>query len=240
MQLRNTILSEVRRLAEANEGRPPGKKAFERATGIMESRWCGVFWARWSDVVIEAGYQPNKMQERSNEDVLLKVIEVVRHYGRVPTSREMSLYRRKNPTFPGFRGAITTQYPTRAALISALQRQAATDSTYADIATMLPSMPASIEKKSGKRAPLASDGWVYLIKSGNHYKIGRGENLERRVKEIRVALPEAGALVHAIRTDDPAGIEAYWHRRFADRRANGEWFRLSTDDLSAFKKRKFQ
>jgi hypothetical protein len=49
--MRDEILNEIKKFAAANNGRPPGVRAFERATGITEGRWRGLYWAKWSDAL---------------------------------------------------------------------------------------------------------------------------------------------------------------------------------------------
>jgi hypothetical protein len=77
------------------------------------------------------------------------------------------------------------------------------------------------------------------MKSGRYYKIGRSNWAEKRSYEVQLQLPEKLKLVHKIKTDDPVGIEAYWHQRFNEKRKRGEWFDLSIENVRAFRRRRF-
>ena len=235
--MRDRIISEIRRIA-VETGKAPGIANFEQLTGIARREWMGKIWARWGDAIQEAGHQPNKLTVRYDSNkILVFVAECSISIGRLASSNDLRLYGRQNVGSPS-QGTVESHFPRRMLLIEALRVWAVSpeNEKYSSVLEMLPKQAESVAQSPNTR----SDGSVYLIKSGNYYKIGRSSEIERRVKEIRVALPQAATLEHTISTDDPPGIEAYWHRRFADRRANGEWFELSKADVLAFKKRKFQ
>lgn len=236
--MREKILEEIRRLTETASGRAPGARLFTDATGIRESAWRGVYWARWSDALAEAGAAPNltSAERRIPDDVIFQALaEVSRHYRRTPTVAELRLYKRSHSDFPHFK-TFERRFAGFSQIGAKLRAWADGREGYADLIEIL-SDGATLGRDE---ATSASEGTVYLLQSGAFYKIGRSDEIERRLKEIRVALPDAAKLVHTIRTDDPSGIEAYWHRRFADKRANGEWFKLDRADVTAFRRRRFQ
>jgi hypothetical protein len=234
--LRDIIIAEIKRIAEANGGQPPGVMAFRRETGIPDGKWLGVHWPRWSNALAEAGYAANAWQGRLDSNELLRrLASLVREHGAIPPRTELAMMRRSNASVPSQK-TLSLHFGGRTGLVAALRTFCSKQEGFGDVLAML---PEAVDPANAKPISVA-EGWVYLLKSGQHYKIGRSDQLETRVKKISVALPEATALVHAIRTDDPAGIEAYWHRRFSAQRANGEWFKLTAGDVAAFTRRKFQ
>lgn len=234
MTTREVILAEIRRLA-ARDNKSPGSQSFETETGIKQSEWRGKFWRSWSAALIEAELTPNEFQSKiSSEVVLTHFIEAIRHFGRIPAMVDIRMYSREAKGFPSH-SVFLNHFNGKNGLLEALSIFVGSKFEFEDIALLLPNVAPAIATRG-----LRADGYVYLLKSGPHFKIGRSDEIERRLKQITVALPDSVVLVHTIRTDDPSGIEAYWHTRFSDKRANGEWFRLSVEDIRVFKRRKFQ
>lgn len=234
------ILREIRRTAEANGGKPLGRLRFFSETGIKESDWSGRYWARWNDALREAGYGPNKLQESYDDAFLLqRLAELVRELGHVPVVTELRLKTRADPTFPNSK-TLLGRFGNKQQLLVRLLEYV---QTHAKDKDLIPLIAAAVTPAAQEEESVSADeteiGFVYLLRSGRYSKIGRSNAAGRRERELAIQLPEKASMVHVIRTDDPAGIEAYWHRRFAERRKNGEWFELSAKDIAAFKRRKF-
>lgn len=221
------ILGEIRRTAEANGGTPLGRSRFAAETGIHEHDWSGRFWARWSDALAEAGLPPNEFQQRLDEDeVLAKLVGEIRRLGRMPTVPELSLRRRQDSTFPSPR--VFERFGPKAAWPGRVADYCRNHPDHDEVLEIV--KPLVIEEPVQAEEGVddaGQHGFVYLLKSGRHYKIGHTLDVGRRRYELAIQLPEAVSEEHAIRTDDPAGIERYWHDRFASRRKNGEWFELT-------------
>jgi hypothetical protein len=244
---RQHILEEIRRTAV--EGRPLGRTRFYTETGIREHDWLGQYWKSWSDAVIEAGFEPLSFNEKFDDEKVFKsILELTRKLGKFPTIPEMQLERKSNPEFPNNR--VIGRRWNRGELIEALIKFCGTDQQFADVASILLSTPYKIREsrtKSDQSPHTVSNeqGYVYAIRAQGAYKIGCTRAPYRRAAEIANQSARGAELVHLISTDDPEGIEKYWHSRFSTKRLSGvnkqsgEWFDLSAEDISAFKKRKF-
>jgi|SRR6267142_1195573 len=233
------ILQEIKRTAQANEGAPLGRARFFKETGIREADWLGKFWARWGDAVREAGYTPNQLQAPFEEAFLFeKYIELTRSLGRIPAHGDVLLKARTDTTFPNAKAF--ERFGPKASLVRKLAEYCRNREGFEDMVLLCEGHVSRVS--STKEEPASTDGdfgFVYPMKSGKFFKIGRSNAAGRREYELWIQLPEPLKSVHVIRTDDPPGIEAYWHNRFGAKRKNGEWFELDVADVTAFKRRKF-
>src|SRR5258708_2614552 len=229
------ILAEIKRRAEDNGGVPLGQDRFSQETGIRNADWFGIFWARWGDAVQEAGLSRNKLKEAYEEVILIgKYVDLIRELGRIPVKGELRLKRRNDPTFPNDK--TFERFGSKSSLVTKALEYCHNHNGLDDVARLCTEVaPNDVAKPIPALRPKANeDGSVYLLKAGRYYKIGRSNAVGRREYEMSIQLPQKARTVHIILTDDPVGIEAYWHKRFSSKNTNGEWFDLDTSDVQAF------
>lgn len=234
------ILSEISRAATANGGVPLGEARFETETGIKRTDWFGIHWSKWGDAIREAGFTPNELQTGFEPELLLsKYAEFARELGQLPTSGELRMKRRTDSEFPSWN--TFARFGTKSELATKLAEFCRSQHGFEKVIEHCEEYLRSTATVPGKdklQFDEVSTGYVYLLKHGarREYKIGRTNNRLRREGEIGIELPEKIEPIHVIETDDPAGVEAYWHRRFAKQRLEGEWFTLTAKEVQAFKR----
>lgn len=234
---REKIIHEIQAIAK-RDGKVPGRLRFESVTGLNQHDWCGKYWARWNDAIAEAGLAPNEKQEAIPEDILLGAfLDLAIKLDRIPADADLRLHGRSNPNSPSL-STYQKRFGSKQALLGKVLGFAVEhDAPQHLIETIRSSIDAS-DAESNVSEDVAIRGFVYLLKSGRRYKIGKTTSPLKRLGQIGIELPERSEPIHTIETDDPAGIEAYWHNRFRDKRLNGEWFDLSAADVRAFRRRR--
>ena len=233
------ILDEIRRTANENGGVPLGRQRFESETGIKPYDW-QKYWPRFGEAQTEAGFEPNELQQAYTEVHLIELfVSLLRELGKFPTYAELRIKKRNDPSFPSH-GAFE-KLGSKRKKAEKILAYCGNKAGYKDIAAICDGVieeSTTQETTPDARSELEL-GYVYLLRSGRYYKIGKTNAAGRRERELAIQLPEKASTVHSIKTDDPSGIEAYWHKRFASKRKGGEWFDLSAEDVRSFKRRKF-
>jgi hypothetical protein len=180
------------------------------------------------------------LQAAFSEDYLLaKLIELIRELGRFPVAADVRMKARRDADFPSHN--VFERLGGKAARAKRLLEYCSRLGEHDDVVALCaPLAKGTKDADPEPQAEVGEVGFVYLMKCGRFYKIGHTNSVGRREYELSIQMPERAKVVHKIKTDDPRGIEEYWHRRFAAKRKNGEWFDLSAAEVSAFRRRRFQ
>lgn len=233
---RQVIIDEIKRTAAQNDGKPLGMQRFENETSIKKSEWYGIHWATWGEALSEAGFKPNEFNKGYDQTWLIEsFIGILKEVGNWPTEGNLRILCRNREDLPDaktYRVRLGRRTEMAARILAYCQGRKGHEGIVAicepfTVATATITVEESQQEKHG---------FVYLMKFGKYHKIGRSNSVGRRAYEIGTKLPEELVTVHTIKTDDPAGVERYWHDRFDGMRKEGEWFELRTADIRAFKK----
>jgi len=167
--------------------------------------------------------------------VIEKYIALARELKKLPVGGQIRRKAREDKSFPSH--TVFDRYG-KDKLIEAVIYYCSGKPHFEDILELCANRKSQCTRGSnaagGDRRPATE--FVYLMKSGRHYKIGWTNSVGRRGRELAIKIPVPAKTVHSIETDDPVGVEAYWHNRFKDKRGEGEWFELTPEDVRAFKR----
>lgn len=229
---REQILAEFKRVTAKNAGRPLGQRAFEK---LIPNRFWRYKWESYGALCRDAGFPANSRPSRHADDALLAaLIPFVRARRKFPTYREQAVERHNNNAFPS-PNSLISHFGSQAGATTALLAYSRQRPNLGDIVEIL-TAGENRSQTGGMTVPdpVVGFGYVYLFKySQKRYKVGKSDSPPNR--HAALGRPE---IIHFIRTDDPDGIEKYWHERFKERDLGHEMFALTLADVNAFKLRK--
>ena len=87
------------------------------------------------------------------------------------------------------------------------------------------------ENNNRKELIIKQEGYIYLLKSKNLYKIGRTKCLKDRMKSYTTENPFGVRLIIQKKVNDYIGIESKLLKKLKDKQVKGEWFKLDKKDI---------
>lgn len=73
--------------------------------------------------------------------------------------------------------------------------------------------------------------YVYIIKQGDFFKIGKTYNLQSRLAGLQTATPEKIKIVAYVETDELCALEKELHKEMKPFHSHGEWFKFDSEVL---------
>jgi len=94
-----------------------------------------------------------------------------------------------------------------------------------------------IDEKHYENMP--TKGYIYFLQAKNiAVKIGKTINLQNRFNQIQPRLPFETQVICTIKTSDYTLLENKFHKLFYNKHVNGEWFKLTNNDIKDIENRK--
>lgn len=247
MTQKNDFLALLKAAAEENDGRPLGESQFYRQTGLTRKDLWVAGYDTYGAACEAAGLRANTLVRRMSDDDLFRPLAALTHkLGKFPPMGAFKVARTRDTNFPSWEAfKHRERRGPESSLRNALLAWCRKINEFSDVGEILGSTPTSSPKPQRAATRQVVNGHVYLMRYGSGgavYKIGSTDNVLRRHAQLNMMTPQDMRIVHAISTDDPQGIERYWLERFEPKRLEGkkELFRLTPDDVAAFKSRKYQ
>src|SRR5262249_19753423 len=154
-----------------------------------EADWLGKLWARWGDALREAGFLPNEMQGAYDKTELLELyVALARELGRLPTANDMRLKGRADHRFPNQK--TFERFGPKEKLVQQVAEycrgKGGSDDVlrWCDVYVPRRKDTPADEQLTSEATDQIEIGFVYLMKSGRYYKIGRSNSAGRREYEL--------------------------------------------------------
>lgn len=233
MSTAEQIIVKLQVAVNRNGGQPPSLRSFFQAADLNQRDLIRAGWPTYGALLKSQRFQPAEMKRGYTDDAVFRLLaELAIRLGHFPTQSEREVERHRNPAFPSSEAYI--RRGRGATLEHALRAWCESTNSFPDLVPKL---------KQGADAAKVSKpivkGYVYMLRdgsSGRRVKIGK-ESVEGARQTAAATWLENPKAIHRVATDDPDGVERYWHEHFkrAGKHVVRELFDLLPSDIAAFK-----